>query len=429
MTTYKVKKGDTLSGIGQRFGVNTQNITGYKSGNPNLIYPGESLTLQQTKQQNVGSTSSQKNPFISTNEGSSKSVASTNGGETGSGGTTGTTGSGETMGTNKYQNFLINQITQQNKYLSDYINTLKNQPSQADQYKQYSEQLGLPQQQKAVTGIQKQVLDVEGLLGKLESDINQRTSPFLVTEAQRRRKLAVEGTPLRTQLSDLMRAESRAKTGYSDTRQQLADMMKMAGLDQAKQEKIAQLPLEYGEKNLPYYKEAYTYESPTDKSKRELAAKLAQESALKKAGVGSYYQAPTKAQTPPASYREWELAGKPGTYADWKKPSKSSSTTDADKKIVEEKRVNDQLTNFGKRGFVSQGWYDKVRRKSTLSGKDFDDRFGNLVLSWDKLIDSQQQQIENFIKKSKSNSLSKAKGDADYLHFLMNKLGISKING
>ena len=45
MATYQVKPGDTLSKIGAQFGVPYQQITGYKSGNPNLIYAGETLTI------------------------------------------------------------------------------------------------------------------------------------------------------------------------------------------------------------------------------------------------------------------------------------------------------------------------------------------------------------------------------------------------
>lgn len=41
--TYVVRSGDTLSGIATRLGVNMHNITGYRSGNVNLIYPGEVL--------------------------------------------------------------------------------------------------------------------------------------------------------------------------------------------------------------------------------------------------------------------------------------------------------------------------------------------------------------------------------------------------
>ena len=41
--TYVVQPGDTLSGIAAWLGVNMYNITGYDSGNMNLIYPGEVL--------------------------------------------------------------------------------------------------------------------------------------------------------------------------------------------------------------------------------------------------------------------------------------------------------------------------------------------------------------------------------------------------
>lgn len=41
--TYVVQAGDTLSGIAAYLGVNIYNITGYSSGDMNLIYPGEIL--------------------------------------------------------------------------------------------------------------------------------------------------------------------------------------------------------------------------------------------------------------------------------------------------------------------------------------------------------------------------------------------------
>lgn len=38
-----VRSGDTLSGIAARLGIGYTQLTGYRSGNPNVIYPGEVL--------------------------------------------------------------------------------------------------------------------------------------------------------------------------------------------------------------------------------------------------------------------------------------------------------------------------------------------------------------------------------------------------
>ena len=42
---YTVRAGDTVSGIAAKYGVPTSAISGFRSGNPNLIYPGEVLTI------------------------------------------------------------------------------------------------------------------------------------------------------------------------------------------------------------------------------------------------------------------------------------------------------------------------------------------------------------------------------------------------
>ena len=38
-----VRSGDTLSGIAARLGISYTQLSGYRSGNPNVIYPGEVL--------------------------------------------------------------------------------------------------------------------------------------------------------------------------------------------------------------------------------------------------------------------------------------------------------------------------------------------------------------------------------------------------
>ena len=45
--TYTVQAGDTLSKIARQMGVKISDISGYRSGNPNLIFPGENLTVGQ----------------------------------------------------------------------------------------------------------------------------------------------------------------------------------------------------------------------------------------------------------------------------------------------------------------------------------------------------------------------------------------------
>ena len=41
--TVTVRSGDTLSGIAARLGIGYTQLTGYRSGNPNVLYPGEVL--------------------------------------------------------------------------------------------------------------------------------------------------------------------------------------------------------------------------------------------------------------------------------------------------------------------------------------------------------------------------------------------------
>lgn len=48
---YQVQSGDNLSSIGQKFGVPYQSISGYSSGNPNLIRAGETLNIPDSPTQ------------------------------------------------------------------------------------------------------------------------------------------------------------------------------------------------------------------------------------------------------------------------------------------------------------------------------------------------------------------------------------------
>ena len=61
-TQYTVRKGDTLSGIGQQYKVPINQITGYRSGNPDLIYPGEVLNIGQAQPISTGKFAVQPTP-------------------------------------------------------------------------------------------------------------------------------------------------------------------------------------------------------------------------------------------------------------------------------------------------------------------------------------------------------------------------------
>jgi len=47
-TEYKIKKGDTLGAIAKQYGVGLSDITGYRSGDPNKIYEGETIKIGST---------------------------------------------------------------------------------------------------------------------------------------------------------------------------------------------------------------------------------------------------------------------------------------------------------------------------------------------------------------------------------------------
>jgi len=57
--TYRVKKGDTLSGIAKNFGVKTSDIGGFRSGNADLIFPDEELSIGKVPSTNTGITQDQ----------------------------------------------------------------------------------------------------------------------------------------------------------------------------------------------------------------------------------------------------------------------------------------------------------------------------------------------------------------------------------
>lgn len=135
--------------------------------------------------------------------------------------------------------------------INKYVASIQGQAPISEAYTKYKESLGIPGMETTQLGLTKQVTDVEGLLDKLESDINARASAIggVATEAQLRRRQAAEAKPLREQLADLYRSQTTGQAGLTSARQELAAMMSLEQAARGEQkENILGL--------LPYYQQA-----------------------------------------------------------------------------------------------------------------------------------------------------------------------------
>lgn len=84
-----------------------------------------------------------------------------------------------------------------------------------------SGELGIPSISGQLQSTREEVGKVKDLIGKLEGDINQRTEGQLMSESQRRRLLAAEETPLRTQLASLVTSQDVATSQLALANQEL----------------------------------------------------------------------------------------------------------------------------------------------------------------------------------------------------------------
>lgn len=156
MGQYTVQKGDTLSGIGSRLGVDWKSITGYRSGNPNLIYPGEVLSY------GGGTPAPAPAPAPAAPAAAPKST------------------------TQQQVDGLYGDLTNFDKTALNPI----------DIYNQALEKLGITDARTRVTNLRQALIDNGNLLDSLSGNISQRTSNSLVTEAQRQRLVASEAAPI-----------------------------------------------------------------------------------------------------------------------------------------------------------------------------------------------------------------------------------------
>lgn len=158
MATYTVQKGDTLSGIGSKLGVDWHSISGYKSGNPNLIYPGEVLNYGDATPAPAQAPAPAPAPAPQ-------------------------------APTNTYQ-------AQADQLFQDLTKFDTNAQNPLDVYNKALESLGISDARTRVTDLRQALINNQNLLDALPGNISARTQNSLVTEAQRQRLLAMEQQPI-----------------------------------------------------------------------------------------------------------------------------------------------------------------------------------------------------------------------------------------
>lgn len=180
MATYTVKAGDTSSGIASRLGVKVGDLTGFRSKNPSLIYPGETLTYGNAS---PAASSAPSSP-----------------------------GSGDYSGLDKFlgdfstgQQALIDRLkTEQDSQFGEYEAKLNSQEKLSDAYKRVSGETGLTDYTAKVGALQDK-------LSNLDKEITDRTTGSFTDEGQRQNTVAGEAAPLNRDLSKFSYAKAAAQ--------------------------------------------------------------------------------------------------------------------------------------------------------------------------------------------------------------------------
>lgn len=207
MATYTVKAGDTLSGIASRLGVPMGQLTGYRSGNPNLIYPGEVL--------NYGAAAPAPAP------------ASSGGG----GGKTDLQKFAESMAAQ--QNALLERQKQEQEGLfGQYETAIGSQEKATDMYGRIRTDLGIPGMSESFQAIQGEIYNVKNILDRLDENVTSRALGSNMTEAQRQRLVAAEGETLRNQLGRLGTGLEPIAQALSAAQGELATLLQLGMKDQ-----------------------------------------------------------------------------------------------------------------------------------------------------------------------------------------------------
>jgi len=177
MATYTVKSGDSLSKIGASLGINWRDLTGYKSGNPNLIYPGEVLTYGGNSPAPQASSAPAPAPAP------------------------------QAPATPSYQSQADSTFNDLNTFDAGAKNPL-------DIYNAALEKLGITDARTRVTSLRQALINNQNLLDALPGNISARTQDSVVTENQRQRLLAMESEPIVGMGSKINDQFSAAKDEY-----------------------------------------------------------------------------------------------------------------------------------------------------------------------------------------------------------------------
>lgn len=213
--------------------------------------------------------------------------------------TGGTGATGASYDPNDPRAVLANALKEQGVLMQKYFDTLKAQPTAADLFKQYSDQLGIGAKGAQQTGLMSQINKTEQTLNDLEKNITSRITELGegMSEAQRSRQYAVEKKQPMEDYTNLVKAYNQGEVSLSQARTQLGELMKYAQSDQEKAAALAAMPLEYSQKMLSTMMSAAEYQSPAEK----LAAKIAEERAMKAEGLGTYKPSTTTSTGDPVS--------------------------------------------------------------------------------------------------------------------------------
>lgn len=252
--TYKIAKGDTLSGIAAREKTSVQDLLKANPNikNPNLIYEGASLNLPGQVATQTPSTLQPQSPTIG---GTQKPVLSPI--------QPTSTGSSPISS-------VISQRAQPKSSRESLIERMSTAISGATAFDpnarrtQLEGERGIAKTRETINTFEDEVAKANTLLDQIEDDITKRTGDFLVSDPARRRILAAESAPI---LKSLGIAERGASAAQSRLEREQGDITSIIEQEQA----AAERPLSFLEKELGIRSDIKDLTADEIKSERELA--------------------------------------------------------------------------------------------------------------------------------------------------------------